>query len=158
RTLIRDAALAIANRRGAAARRQPCSRSCAETGDARKTFGHGRPSCTVASTLAKEVTVMECKGRIEGYLRDNHVRFETQHHALAMTAQHVADSEHIPGKLLAKVVLFVADGKTAMLTLPASHRVDLPRAAAMLGAQKEARLADEAELAAAFPDCEVGAM
>jgi Ala-tRNA(Pro) deacylase len=100
---------------------------------------------------------MQCKDRLEAYLRDNQVPFRVQHHPLAYTAQEVAASEHIPGKLLAKVVMVVADGELAMLAQPAPHRVDPARAAAALGA-KEIRLAHEAEFAAAFPDCEVGAM
>jgi Ala-tRNA(Pro) deacylase len=44
-----------------------------------------------------------------------------------------------------------------MLALPAPHRADLNKAAVALGA-REVRLAHEEEFAAAFPDCEVGAM
>ena len=100
---------------------------------------------------------MQCKDRLEAYLRDNAVPFQVQHHPLAYTAQEVAASEHIPGKLMAKVVVAFIDGTMAMLALPAPHRVDAAKAAAALGA-KEVRLAHEQEFAAAFPDCEVGAM
>ena len=100
---------------------------------------------------------MQCKDRLEAYLRDNKVPFQVQHHTLAYTAQEVAASEHVPGKLLAKVVMVFADGQLAMLALPAPHRVDVAKASAALGA-KEVRLAHESEFAAAFPDCEVGAM
>ena len=50
-----------------------------------------------------------------------------------------------------------ADGRPAMLVLPAVHQVDLSRAATALGAQ-DVRLAQEDEFAALFPDCDVGAM
>jgi Ala-tRNA(Pro) deacylase len=100
---------------------------------------------------------MQCKARLEAYLRDNQVPFRVQHHPVAYTAQEVAASEHIPGKLLAKVVMAFADGKLVMLALPAPYRVDPAKAAAALRAE-EVRLAHEAEFAAAFPDCEVGAM
>jgi len=100
---------------------------------------------------------MNCKERLEAYLRENKVPFQIVHHPLAYTAQEVAAAEHVPGKMLAKVVMVFADGKLAMLTLPAPHRVDLTKAAAVLGA-REVRLAHEEEFAAAFPDCEVGAM
>ena len=100
---------------------------------------------------------MNCKERLEAYLRDNKVPFQIIHHPLAYTAQEVAAAEHIPGKMLAKVVMVFADGKLAMLALPAPHRVDLSKAATVLKA-KEVRLAHEEEFAAAFPDCEVGAM
>jgi len=100
---------------------------------------------------------MNCKERLDAYLRENKVPFQVIHHPLAYTAQEVAAAEHVPGKMLAKVVMVFADGKLVMLALPAPHRVDLNKAAAALGA-KEVRLAHEEEFVAAFPDCEVGAM
>jgi Ala-tRNA(Pro) deacylase len=99
---------------------------------------------------------MKCRERLEAYLRDNGVPFQVQHHPLAYTAQEVAASEHLPGKLLAKVVMALADGKQVMLVLPTPYHVDLARAAAALTA-KEVRLAQESDFAADFPDCEVGA-
>lgn len=100
---------------------------------------------------------MNCKERLEAYLRDNKVPFQVQHHPVAYTAQEIAASEHVPGKMLAKVVMAFADGEMVMLALPAPYRVDLAKAGAVLGA-KEVRLAHEEEFAAAFADCEVGAM
>ena len=100
---------------------------------------------------------MTCKDRLEAYLRAEQVPFQMQHHPLAYTAQEVAAAEHVPGKLVAKVVMVEADGRRVMLVLPATRRVDLARAARTLGA-RDARLATEAEFAATFPDCEVGAM
>lgn len=100
---------------------------------------------------------MTCRERLEAWLREQQVAFAVQHHAQRFTAQEVAQSEHIPGRLLAKVVVAIADGKQVLLVLPAPWRVDLAKAAAALGA-KELRLAREEEFAAAFPDCEVGAM
>ncbi len=100
---------------------------------------------------------MGCKEELEAHLRENKVPFQLQHHAVAYTAQEVAAAEHVPGRMLAKVVMVMADGKLAMLVLPAPARVDLEKAAAVLGA-KEARLAREEEFADRFPGCEVGAM
>jgi Ala-tRNA(Pro) deacylase len=100
---------------------------------------------------------MQCKDRLESYLRDNDVTFQVQHHVRAFTAQEIAASEHMSGKLLAKVVMVIANGKTVMLALPASHRVDMAAVRTLLGAQ-DARLAHESEFAETFPDCEVGAM
>jgi Ala-tRNA(Pro) deacylase len=100
---------------------------------------------------------MTCKDRLETYLRDNQVAFQTQHHRTAFTAQAVAESEHISGRLLAKVVMVVADGELVMLVLPATKRVDVAQVAGLLDA-REVRLAEEAEFAATFPDCEIGAM
>lgn len=100
---------------------------------------------------------MKCKERLEEYLRENDVVFETQHHAQAFTAQEVAVTEHVPGKMVAKVVMVIADGTLTMLTLPASYLVDFGRTKAVVGA-KHVRLAEEGEFAGAFPDCDVGAM
>jgi Ala-tRNA(Pro) deacylase len=100
---------------------------------------------------------VECKDRLEGYLRENGVPFEMRHHPRVITAQEVAATEHVPGKMLAKVVMVLADGEMIMLTLPAPYQVDLGKASKVLGAG-EVRLADEEEFEDAFPDCEVGAM
>lgn len=100
---------------------------------------------------------MPCKERLETYLRTHEVPFQLEHHPLAYTAQEVAAAEHVPGKLVAKVVMVAADGRPVMLALPATRRVDLARAAETLGA-RDVRLAAETEFAATFPDCEVGAM
>jgi Ala-tRNA(Pro) deacylase len=100
---------------------------------------------------------VECRDRLENYLRENRVPFEKQHHPRAVTAQEVAASEHVPGRMLAKTVMVLADGEMVMLALPAPYQVDLEKAAAALGVD-EARLAEEEEFEDTFPDCEVGAM
>lgn len=100
---------------------------------------------------------MECRDRLENYLRENQVRFEEHHHPRAVSAQEVAASEHVPGRMLAKTVMVLADGEMVMLALPAPYQVDLEKAAAALGVD-EARLAEEEEFEDSFPDCEVGAM
>ena len=100
---------------------------------------------------------MMCKERLEAYLREQDVPFESQSHRVAYTAQDVAAIEHIPNQLMAKVVMVFADSKLTMLVLPASHRVDLTRVGSAIGA-KEVFLAGEHEIGEAFSDCEVGAM
>jgi len=100
---------------------------------------------------------VNCKDRLETYLRDNKIPYQVHHHPLAYTAQEVAATEHIPGKMMAKVVMVVADGHNVMLVLPAPKRVDLHKAAAALGATN-VRLTHEQEFAGLFPDCEAGAM
>lgn len=100
---------------------------------------------------------MTCRERLEAYLRASQVPFEAHPHQPAYTAQAVAEREHIPGQLMVKVVVVVADGELAMLALPTSRRADLARVAELLDA-REVRLATEGELSLAFPDCEIGAM
>ncbi len=100
---------------------------------------------------------MDCKTRLERYLRENGVPYSLHHHPPAFTAQAVAESEHVSGRAVAKVVIVFGDGKMTMLALPASERVNLAKAAKALGAG-EVRLAHEDEFQAAFPDCDLGAM
>jgi Ala-tRNA(Pro) deacylase len=100
---------------------------------------------------------VDCKDRLEAYLREKQVPFDVRHHPMAVTAQEVAASEHVPGKMLAKTVMVLADGKMVMLALPASYQVDMDKAGKVLGVG-EVRLAKEEEFEDTFPDCEVGAM
>lgn len=100
---------------------------------------------------------MECKARLENYLRDHRAPYSLHHHPPAFTAQAVAESEHISGKSMAKVVIVFKDGTMTMLALPANLRVNLTKAAKALSV-REIRLAHEDEFQAAFPDCDVGAM
>jgi Ala-tRNA(Pro) deacylase len=100
---------------------------------------------------------VDCKDRLEAYLREKQVPFEVRHHPRAVTAQEVAASEHVPGKMLAKTVMVLADGEMVMLALPAPYQVDMDKAGTALGVG-EVRLAYEEEFEDTFPDCEVGAM
>jgi Ala-tRNA(Pro) deacylase len=100
---------------------------------------------------------MAARQRLERYLREEGVPFETMIHSVAYTAQEVAAAQHTPGKQLAKVVLVDADGRLVMLVLPASFRIDFPKLKSVLKAKK-ARLATEEQFAGSFTDCEVGAM
>lgn len=100
---------------------------------------------------------MDCRERLESYLKDHAIAYEVQTHPSAFTAQEVAASEHVPGRMLAKVVMVEADGRPVMLVLPAPSRVDVDKAASALNAS-EVRLAREDDFATIFPDCERGAM
>jgi Ala-tRNA(Pro) deacylase len=100
---------------------------------------------------------VDCKDRLEAYLREKQVPFEVRHHPVAYTAQEVAASEHVPGKMLAKTVMVLADGEMVMLALPAPYQVDMEKAGTALRAG-EVRLAQEEEFEGTFADCEVGAM
>jgi Ala-tRNA(Pro) deacylase len=100
---------------------------------------------------------MAARQRLERYLREEGVSFDTMTHPLAYTAQEVAAAQHTPGRQLAKVVLVDADGELVMLVLPASYRADLAKLKPVLKAKK-VRLAREEEFGGTFTDCEVGAM
>ena len=99
---------------------------------------------------------MDGRDRLENHLREHGVVFGVQEHPTAYTAQKIAASEHVPGRMFAKVVMAITEGDLIMLVLTASSMVDVAKVAEVLG--KQARLASEGELASAFPDCEAGAM
>ncbi len=100
---------------------------------------------------------MTCKERLEHYLEDAAVPYSFQHHRTVFTSQEVAQTEHIPGRMMAKPVIVSADGALTMVVLPATEKLDLGKTTEALHA-KEARLASEEEFRRAFPDCETGAM
>lgn len=100
---------------------------------------------------------MTSRERLEKYFREQGVKSEVQSHPEVYTAQEVAAVEHIPGRLVAKVVIAIIDGQPTQLVLPAPFRVDLAKLRGAIGA-KECRLAREEEFVTLFPDCEVGAM
>ena len=91
------------------------------------------------------------------YLKSNKVKFQLRHHPARYTAQEVAAAEHITGAEVAKVVILKADERHVMCVLPATCVVDMKKAKKALGAGTVS-LATEDEIAAIFPDCEVGAM
>ena len=100
---------------------------------------------------------MDCKEQVENYLKSHGVQFQETHHPLAYTAQDVAASEHVSGRLVSKVVMAMSgDGKPYMLVLPANLKVDLDKARRALGLSN-LRLASEREFEHLFPGCEVGA-
>jgi Ala-tRNA(Pro) deacylase len=102
--------------------------------------------------------VVGCKERLEQYLRENGVAYESRHHARVISAQEVAAAEHVPGRMFAKTVMVTADeGSIVMLVLAAPYHVNPEKAASALGA-KEVLLADEETFSEVFHDCEVGAM
>ena len=78
-------------------------------------------------------------------------------HAPAYTAQEHAATSHVLGRCWAKVVICIADNKPVQAVLPAHYTVDLDQLRRLAGAQ-EIRLAHEDEVAALYPDFEVGAM
>jgi Ala-tRNA(Pro) deacylase len=94
---------------------------------------------------------------IKDLLEKRGVPFEERHHRVAFTAQEVAQSEHITGHRVAKVVIVIADGRPVELILPASRRIVLDQVGKLLAA-REVRLASEAEMDRVFIDCGTGAI
>jgi Ala-tRNA(Pro) deacylase len=95
--------------------------------------------------------------RLKQFLDDRAIKYVVISHSAAYTAQGIAALAHIPGKELAKTVIFKIAGAFAMAVVPASRQVDLAllRTAAHTN---DVELASEMEFKSRFPDCETGAM
>ncbi len=100
---------------------------------------------------------MPLKKKLTGFLDDNHVKYVTMIHSKAYTAQEVAASCHVPGKIFAKTVILKADGKFVMAVLPATHKINMDLFH-QVSHNKNIELASEAEFEGLFPKSEIGAM
>ncbi len=96
--------------------------------------------------------------RLRKQLEAQKIRYEVLEHREVFTAQEVAQSTHVPGRLLAKpIVVREAEGRFYMVVVTAPQHVDLAAIHRNTGRPK-GRLATEQEMATLFPDCELGAM
>jgi Ala-tRNA(Pro) deacylase len=89
-------------------------------------------------------------------LNENKVRYEILHHPEAVTAQRIAQAEHVKARHHAKVVMVKSGEQHLITVLPADHQIDLEKAAKAIG--KAASLDAEQEFKSLFPDCVTGAM
>lgn len=95
--------------------------------------------------------------KVKEFLEKHHVKYISLSHSPAFTSQEIAASAHVSGKALAKTVIIKADGKLAMVVIPANHQVNFARLREATGA-KAVDLASESEFKEQFAGCEVGAM
>ena len=100
---------------------------------------------------------MSLSKRLTDYLDGRHVSYVSLRHNTAFTAQEIAASLHISGKLMTKTVIVTADGRLLMVILPAKDKINFDLLKEALHAQ-EIGLANEWEFTDCFPDCERGAM
>jgi Ala-tRNA(Pro) deacylase len=89
-------------------------------------------------------------------LNESGVSYEILQHPEAVTAQRVAQVEHIKARHQAKVVMVKSDGNHLMTVIPADHRIDLLKVEKLTG--KPASLETEQDFKSIFSDCAVGAM
>ncbi len=94
---------------------------------------------------------------LKQFLDSNHVKYMSVVHSPAYTAQEVAQSLHMSGRAMAKVVIVELDGDLAMAVLPATRKIVSQDLRDITGCDS-VRLASEMEFKSRFPDCEVGAM
>jgi Ala-tRNA(Pro) deacylase len=99
---------------------------------------------------------MEIPKRLIDCLNENKARYEILHHPEAVTAQRIAQAEHVKGRHHAKVVMIKSGEQHLMTVLPADHQIDLEKVEKAIG--KSVSLDEEQEFKPIFPDCVIGAM
>ena len=99
---------------------------------------------------------MEIPKQLIDCLNESKVRYEILHHPEAVTAQRIAQAEHVKGRHHAKVVMIKSGEQRLMAVLPADHQIDLEKVGKVIG--KTASLDSEKEFKSLFPDCAIGAM
>src|SRR5215472_3640591 len=99
---------------------------------------------------------MEISKQLLDCLDQNNVEYEILHHVEAVTAQRIAQAEHIKGRHQAKVVMLRSGDQHLMVVLSADHHIDLERTEKAIG--KPVSLGKEDDFRALFPDSVIGAM
>jgi Ala-tRNA(Pro) deacylase len=99
---------------------------------------------------------MEIPKQLLDCLNQNNVEYEILHHAEAVTAQRIAQAEHVKGRHQTKVVMIRSGDQPLMVVLPADHHIDLEKVEKVLG--KAVSLDKENEFKSLFPDSATGAM
>jgi Ala-tRNA(Pro) deacylase len=95
--------------------------------------------------------------RLQQYLDQQGVKYRVITHSPAFTAQDVAEVAHVPGRVMAKVVMMTLDGQMAMIVVPAPKKIHPDSLARSLSA-KEVTFLHENNFREKFPDCDVGAL
>lgn len=93
-----------------------------------------------------------------GYLDENGVEYEVVDHAERFTAAAEARAAGVGPEDAAKEVVLRAGGAYVLAVIPASERLDFQKARRLLDGEQRPRLATEAEIAADFPEFELGAL
>ena len=99
---------------------------------------------------------MQIPKQLINCLNESGVAYEILQHPEAVTAQRIAEVEHVRGRHQAKVVMVMSNGKHVMAVIPADHRIDLLKVEKLTG--KPASLETEQDFKSIFHDCAVGAM
>jgi Ala-tRNA(Pro) deacylase len=94
--------------------------------------------------------------RLIDCLNQSKVQYEILHHPEAVTAQRIAQAEHVKGRHHAKVVMIKSGEQHLIMVLPADHQIDLEKVEKAIG--KAVSLDKEQDFKSLFPDCAIGAM
>ena len=99
---------------------------------------------------------MEIPKQLIDCLDGNKVSYEVLQHPEAVTAQRIAQAEHVKGRHHAKVVMVKSGDQHLMMVLPADHQIDLEKVEKAIG--NAVSLGKEQEFKTLFSDCAIGAM
>ena len=99
---------------------------------------------------------MEIPKQLIDCLDENKVSYEVLQHPEAVTAQRIAQAEHVKGRHHAKVVMVKSGDRHLMMVLPADHQIDLEKVEKAIG--ESVSLDTEQEFKSLFSDCAIGAM
>ena len=99
---------------------------------------------------------MEIPKQLIDCLNQNNVQYEILRHPEAVTAQRIAQAEHVKGRHQAKVVMLKSADQHLMVVLPADHQIDLEKVEKTIG--KPVSLGKENDFKSLFPDSAIGAM
>ena len=99
---------------------------------------------------------MEIPKRLIDCLNENKAQYEILRHPEAVTAQRIAQAEHVKGSHQAKVVIVKSGDQHLMMVLSADRQIDLEKAEKTIG--NAVSLGKEQEFKSLFPDCAIGAM
>ncbi|HZD25315.1 MAG TPA: YbaK/EbsC family protein [Alphaproteobacteria bacterium] len=93
---------------------------------------------------------------MQTYLDEHGIDYEVMAHPPTRSSSETAEASHIPGRRLAKGVVMKGNGGYFVAVVPASHRLDPQLVDQAMGTH--CAMAQEDELGALFPDCELGAV
>src|SRR5438067_13347318 len=99
---------------------------------------------------------MEIPKQLIDCLDQHKVQYEILHHVEAVTAQRIAQAEHVKGRHQAKIVMLKSGDQHLIVVLPADHHIDLEKIEKVIG--KPVSLAKENDFKSLFPESAIGAM
>ena len=108
---------------------------------------------TAVPATAPAETIMHA--RLKEFLEAHRAQFEVITHDAAISAQEQAAAMHIPGAIVAKVLIVKERDGFVIAVVPASTDADLDRLKALIG-HGEIRLATVEEIGDVVPDCTPG--
>ena len=99
---------------------------------------------------------MEIPKQLIDCLKQSKAQYEILRHAEAITAQRIAQAEHVKGRHQAKVVILKSGDQHLMVVLSADHHIDLEKIEKAVG--RPVSLGKENDFQSLFPDTAIGAM